>query len=51
MGTTTATFNMLKGDTAAWRNVQNLINANKFSLAEENSKSDNVVSRKVTFGE
>ena len=51
MGTTTATFNMLKGDTAAWRNVQNLINANKFSLAEENNKSDNVVSRKVTFGE
>jgi len=51
MGTTTATFNMLKGDTVAWRNVQSLINANKFSLAEENTKSDNVVNRKVTFGE
>lgn len=51
MGTTTDTFNMLKGDTVARRNVQSLINANKFSLVEETTKSDNIISIKVTFKE
>ena len=50
MGTTTASFNMLQGDTVVSRNIQSLINADTFALEAEDTVSDNVVIKKVTFG-